>query len=131
MSNPDKRRKRPDIEAIVDREMQRLGPARDAIVAELARLIDRLLAIPGSGDAIMTVADHLIEPGWWIDPDDTGVIEVWLVIGECTYWLTGSGELRVQREFAGRIESARVHGDGRLGRWRVASGPPRNRAASN
>lgn len=49
--------------------MARLGPAADAVTHGVQRLIERLFAVPGFEDAILTVADELIEEGWWVDQD--------------------------------------------------------------
>ena len=122
VNEEDRKRRDELVQALADREMERLGPARDAVASQLEQLIDRLLAIPDMGDAVLRVPDHMIEPGWVIDPDGTGEIDVWLRIGECRYWLA-SGHLLVRREFAGRTEWTRVADDGTLDRWEIVAGP--------
>lgn len=124
MTDDDNREDRHDLDAMLDREMERLGPAGHAIATQLTRLKDRLYALPGFAEAIATVHDDLIDAGWRIDPDGTGEIDTWLVIGEGTYRLTGSGELRVQRKVAGRTEWAEVKPSGDLGPWHLASPSP-------
>ncbi len=114
------------IDVLTDVEMERLGPANHAVTAQLYRLAERVRAARGEDYGS---DDEDILPGWWIDPDDTGAIVVYITVNDrnflfITYTDGPDDSLVAWALWKGKSWWAVVNDDGTFGPWHDEPPPP-------
>jgi hypothetical protein len=124
--NPRKRDQDQAIEHATDLEMERLRPASAAITSQLHQLAERVRAARGEDYG---TDDEEVAPGFWIDPDDTGTIVVWITVndrdhGVLFYGFGPDDSLVAWRLASGRSWWAVVHEDRTFGPWHDEAPPP-------